>query len=252
MLRTYSIRKLLELDRNVLLVVRKDPNADLIRRATLRAKLSEAEFDRLMLFADEPSSWRFSVGRLMLREAVSQICDVDPRSVSIQIEMSGKPKLEHPASIAMSISHSGPFVAILLAAGSECGIDIEAVQDIPEILPIHERFFSSAEMCWLDEVDCRMERGQRFLRLWTRKEAYLKATGEGLSGLSSRLNFSEPYRCEGADGFRISSQLGVFWVFDVAGNADYYLSACFEQKPSQIQLVSLSVGGLERSRAIGL
>lgn len=78
-------------------------------------------------------------------------------------------------------SHSAD-VAIIAFARSAIGVDVESVHEIPEMLDIAKRFFSARE--FRDLIALPPEKRQRgFFAAWTAREAYLKATGEGLAGL---------------------------------------------------------------------
>ncbi|WP_336143070.1 MULTISPECIES: 4'-phosphopantetheinyl transferase family protein [unclassified Marinobacter] len=243
--RPQTVRKHLELDRLVLVVAQQDLRAASIKYATLEEKLSSVEMEKFKAFKDGPSSWGFAVGRLITREVISQIYGIKPSEVSIQIQESGRPRIEYPGGLGVSISHSGPFVALALSSDGECGVDIESSEALPACLPIHDRFFSTQEKLWLEEAGNRLDKGQRFLRLWTRKEAYLKATGQGLAGLSSQLDFAGLPRCNESEGRTAPFQLNGFWVFDVVGSSDYCLSACVNWKPSTVDTISLQIGALE-------
>lgn len=243
--RPQTVRKHFELDRLVLVVAKQDLRAASIKYSTLEEKLSSVEMEKFNAFKDGPSSWGFAVGRLITREVISQIYEIKPSEVSIQIEESGRPRIEYPGGLGVSISHSGPFVALALSSDGECGVDIESSEGLPACLPIHDRFFSTQEKLWLEEAGNRSDKGQRFLRLWTRKEAYLKATGQGLAGLSSQLEFAGPLCCNESEGRSAPFQLNGLWVIDVVGSSDYCLSACVNWKPSTINTISLQIGALE-------
>lgn len=240
-----TVRKHLELDRLVLVVAQRDLRAASIKYASLEEKLSTVEMEKFKAFKDGPSSWGFAVGRLITREVISQIYGIKPSEVSIQIEELGRPRLEYPCGLGVSISHSGPFVALALSLDGECGVDIESSNALPACLPIHDRFFSTQEKLWLEGAGNHLDKGQRFLRLWTRKEAYLKATGQGLAGLSPQLDFAGLPLCNESEGRTAPFQLNGFWVFDVVGSSDYCLSACVNWKPSTINTISLQIGTLE-------
>src|SRR5690606_19128865 len=200
-----------------------DEGAEPITAESVKDTLTSCEYNRLKRFKHLPSAWGYVVGRIVLRELVSQLFDISPKSIVLRLEETGKPRIEYPSGITASISHSGTYVAIVLSHGGECGIDIEPMADLLESLPIHENFFSQNQRGWIAGAGSESERARRFLRLWTRKEAYLKATGEGLSGLSHGIEFED--KVWRGVKVRDQSRLGVmnsgFWVFDFADHSEY-------------------------------
>ncbi len=82
--------------------------------------------------------------------------------------------------LGFNLSHSGSLVAIALARGREVGVDIESVHQMDDWPRLAGRIFSPRELCELHSLP-RQQQPQAFFNGWTRKEAYLKATGEGLT-----------------------------------------------------------------------
>lgn len=87
-----------------------------------------------------------------------------------------KPYFKDYPDIRFSLSHSGDVI-VLAMGKTEVGVDIEQVKP-RDYLSIANRHFSAAEVAQINSLE-------DFLSLWTKKEAYLKLTGEGLSGLSN-------------------------------------------------------------------
>jgi 4'-phosphopantetheinyl transferase len=115
----------------------------------------------------------------MMRHLIAGRLGVQPADLAFALGPHGKPTLAHPTSpIRFNLSHSGGFAALALAHGCEVGIDIEAMRPINE--DIAERYFSPFEIAALHALPAR-ERPPAFFRCWTRKEAVIKATGEGLA-----------------------------------------------------------------------
>ena len=90
-----------------------------------------------------------------------------------------------PVDLRFSLSHSGRHAAVAVTLGRAVGLDLELIEPGKDSFPIAERFFTEAELALLRRCD-DFERAARFARLWTVKEAVLKARGVGLgSGLST-------------------------------------------------------------------
>lgn len=237
---------ILEVNRSIVLVGALDEGAEPITAESVKDTLTTCEHTRLKQFKHLPSAWGYAAGRIVLRELVSQLFDISPKSTVLRLEETGKPRIEYPSGVAASISHSGTYVAIVLSRGGECGIDIEPIADLPDSLPIHKNFFSQNQRAWIAEAGSESERARRFLRLWTRKEAYLKATGEGLSGLSQGIEFEGKVRSgvKVRDQSRLGAMNNGFWVFDIADHPEYCLSVCFDSNCQKIEVFPLRIGAL--------
>nr|ASV46661.1 hypothetical protein [uncultured bacterium] len=82
--------------------------------------------------------------------------------------------------IRFNVSHSGEMALYAFARGRELGVDVEEVRRMEDGLHIAERFFSQAEVAVFRSLPEEI-RDDAFFNCWTRKEAYIKAVGEGLS-----------------------------------------------------------------------
>src|SRR6266550_7104281 len=109
--------------------------------------------------------------------------NVEPVTLAFGYHPRGKPFLAQSAfnsDLRFNLSHSGLIVAIALARGREVGVDLESVYRLDDWSLLAERIFSSRELCELRAVPAAKQR-EAFFNGWTRKEAYLKATSEGLT-----------------------------------------------------------------------
>lgn len=94
----------------------------------------------------------------------------------------GKPYFIHYPEIAFNITHTDKTMAIIIADIGPVGIDIETIKIRKNFQGLEERVLNVEEQAWLKQQTNYLE---SFFTLWSAKEAYLKATGTGLSGLSS-------------------------------------------------------------------
>src|SRR5258708_27232070 len=92
----------------------------------------------------------------------------------------GKPRLAESELGAFNLSHSGGLALFGFAETGEIGIDVEQIHPLADLLDIAQRFFCPAETAELISLPAN-QREHAFFRCWTRKEAYIKALGEGLS-----------------------------------------------------------------------
>jgi 4'-phosphopantetheinyl transferase len=148
------------------------------RLAALRATFSPREEDRFRSFATDALRARWGAGRGTLREVLGRALRCGPSEVQFRYGPHGKPQVAGSA-VRFNISHSGALAVIALAL-AEVGVDVE----LPRVRrsdAIARRFYAPAE---IERLFAQADPGLRadaFFRLWTCKEAFLKATGEGLS-----------------------------------------------------------------------
>ena len=154
--------------------------ADLSALACLLSPDERARADR---FAVSEPRRQFVFGRALLRQLVGACATVDPVTLAFDRAPRGKPFLSQPVvngDLRFNLSHSGRIVAIALARGRDVGVDIEAIACQGDWRLLAERIFSPRELRELHALPTRQQ-PQAFFDGWTRKEAYLKATGEGLT-----------------------------------------------------------------------
>lgn len=150
----------------------------------------------------------FVFGRALLRLLLGRSLRVDPTEVAIGYEARGKPRLisgSAEGDIRFNLAHSNSLVAIALAKGREVGIDVEWTGRTVDWPLIAERVFSASELGGVLALPPEQQE-LAFFAGWTRKEAYLKATGEGLTDEISDIEFTfapgmpaELLRLPGAD-----------------------------------------------------
>jgi 4'-phosphopantetheinyl transferase len=125
----------------------------------------------------------FIVARGVLRAILGGYLNRAPKCLSFCCSSNGKPALAGESdgdAIRFSVSHSHGVALYAVTRGREVGIDIERIRFDLAVVEIAERFFSQREVAMLRTLLTEAQR-QAFFRCWTRKEAYIKARGEGLS-----------------------------------------------------------------------
>lgn len=156
------------------------PDGTMRRHQALLAPDERARADR---FRFERDRRRFTVARGVLRTLLGRYLGTDPRGIAFRYESHGKPVLADalaPSGIRFNVSHSGEMALYAFARGRELGVDVEEVRRMEDGLDIAERFFSEAEVAAFRALPEGI-RDDAFFNCWTRKEAYIKAVGEGLS-----------------------------------------------------------------------
>jgi 4'-phosphopantetheinyl transferase len=149
----------------------------------LRASLTDDELDRANRFSSEGDRQRFIEARGILRSILSRYISFDPGYLRFYYNQYGKPFLAPEFSsylLNFNLSHSGSMALYTITRNMEIGIDIERVRSDFEYEEIAKRFFSVNEVSVLRAIATE-KKLEAFYNCWTRKEAYIKAHGKGLS-----------------------------------------------------------------------
>jgi len=142
--------------------------------------LSQEERNRAGRFHFERDRERYIASHATLRRLLARYTGMEPAGITFRLGPRGKPSLADSASnIEFNMAHSGEMALYAFARGARIGIDVEHVRPGPAEETIAERFFSAAEVTALSSLPDE-ERREAFFRCWSRKEAYLKAKGEGI------------------------------------------------------------------------
>jgi 4'-phosphopantetheinyl transferase len=193
--------------------------------ADLIQLLSADERYQASRFRNSIHRTRFITRRAFLRHVLSQYCEVPAREITFSYSAYGKPLLRYPTSnLRFSLSHSEHLAACAVTWDREIGLDIEKVRTIPDISDIARMFFSAHEREGLARLPANM-RNLAFLNFWTRKEAYLKAVGKGLSVPLTRLDVASlPQASDAVRGTRIEPSQGPLWLMRDIKIADEFIS----------------------------
>jgi 4'-phosphopantetheinyl transferase len=145
----------------------------------LRALLEPDELARADRFRFERDRARYVAGRGQLRLLLGRYLGRAPHEVRFEYGAYEKPSVAHPG-LWFNLSHSGPVALCAVTSVGEVGIDVEL--DDPGFARerIAEHFFSPGEVATLRGLAPELQ-GRAFLTCWTRKEAFIKARGDGLS-----------------------------------------------------------------------
>ena len=143
------------------------------------AALTSDERERALRFHFARDRRRFVVARTAVRLVLGEYTGLTPLQVPLRLSDSGKPYLADRSDLHFNLSHCEDR-GVLAVSRRPCGIDLERIRDVPEALEIAQRLFTATENRALRETSSR-ERPAAFLRCWTRKEAFVKARGEGLA-----------------------------------------------------------------------
>lgn len=122
----------------------------------------------------------YVVTRGVLRHLLGNYLGLYPAHIRFEYGSNGKPTLAPDTGLQFNVTHSGDIAAVAVTAGCGIGIDLEQVRTLPDLEQIAERFLCSDEAAEIHSLPAG-EREKAFFTCWTRKEAYVKATGVGLS-----------------------------------------------------------------------
>jgi 4'-phosphopantetheinyl transferase len=117
--------------------------------------------------------------RAYLRIILSEYLNTHPAKITFSYADKGKPFISD-SEIKFNISHSDNFAVYAVTSQIEIGIDTEKIKELPDALSIAKNYFSEMEVKQFSEVNENNYK-QAFYNCWTRKEAFIKAIGEGLS-----------------------------------------------------------------------
>ena len=142
------------------------------------AALTDDERARARRFKFDVHRNRFLRSRAFLRTTIARYCQTEAERLELELEDNGKPFVKN-APVAFNLSHSADVAVLGVARMSEIGVDVECFDRSIEFIDIAKRYYAPSEVARLKKLD---RPGQRdlFFRLWTSKEAAMKATGEGL------------------------------------------------------------------------
>jgi 4'-phosphopantetheinyl transferase len=142
--------------------------------------LSPDEKGRAAQFRFERDRNSFVVAHGVLRILLGRYLNISPAGVLFKYESKGKPAIAGSGGIDFNVSHSHGLAVFAFTAGCQVGVDVERIRPLQDVQSIADRYFCSEEATELMSLP-PSERELGFYLCWTRKEAYVKASGDGLS-----------------------------------------------------------------------
>lgn len=195
--------------------------------------LSSDEQQRADRFYFDRDRRRFIIGRGLLRTILGRYLSIEPSRVQFCYEPRGKPVLadvDNQDRLQFNLSHSQGLAVYAIACNREIGIDLEQIRPFPNAEEIAKRFFSVREFTEISILSPEQQQ-TAFFKTWTCKEAYLKATGDGLAGSLNQVEVmvtpGEPVRLLSIRG---NSQIASGW-------------SLYELKPASDYIAALAVAG---------
>ena len=162
--------------------LRLDLPTDTLR--ALAATLAPDEAARAARYSHDRERHRFIAARGQLRAALGRCLATDPARLEFTYSPQGKPALAGDfgrKALHFNLSHSRDLALLGVTRAGPIGVDVEQIRRLSDFDGLVSRFFSARERAGFAAVP-EDQRPVVFFNLWTRKEAWLKATGEGLGG----------------------------------------------------------------------
>lgn len=156
----------------------------------LREILDAGERERADRYHFERDRERFVIARGVLRKLLARYLLRAPGQIEFTYSPYGKPAVAvAPDGLSFNVSHSHEVALYAFTRGREVGLDVEFIREDFAGMEVAERFFSAREVAALRRLPPD-SRTRAFFNCWTRKEAYIKARGEGLSHPLERFSVS--------------------------------------------------------------
>ena len=171
-----------ELGSDAIHVWRAPLAVDLAMLQNLGNTLADNERARAERFVFQEDRNRFIAARGILRDLLGRYLRCEPRNIEFVYGVRGKPAVASASSqppIRFNLSHSHGLAVVAIGREREVGIDLELVRPGFAGEEIAKRYFSAKEFAELSRLPVEL-RTEGFFLCWTRKEAYIKARGDGL------------------------------------------------------------------------
>ncbi|MGL5033283.1 MAG: 4'-phosphopantetheinyl transferase family protein [Microcystaceae cyanobacterium] len=195
---------------------------------------------------------RYQINHGVLRIILAQYLNCEPSVLNFTYTEKGKPLIVsfgHLHQLEFNLSHSQDLALIGINYAGKIGVDIEYRREIEDCLSLAKRFFSAQDYLFLAQTSGEAQQ-KLFFQLWTAKEAYLKATGKGISGGLDQVQIGfSPTRFIALEG---SFDLAQQWhLFSFELNTDYQAAIAvpktdFKPRTGELKIEELTPDNLFR------
>ncbi len=185
--------------------------------------LSPEEKERASRFVFDVDRARFVAARAFLRRVLAGCVGEDPVALVFAYGAKGRPRLDgHGARPDFNLSHAADVALLAVSWNSPLGVDVEAVRPMPDLDRLAGRVMHPSEFAAFERLEERW-RTSAFFRLWTRKEAALKAAGVGFSADPASFRTGI---CEAHEETRIELDGTRCAIRDIAAPPGYAAAIC--------------------------
>jgi 4'-phosphopantetheinyl transferase len=195
-------------------------------RAALHALLSTDERAKADAFRRPEDSRRYVVGRGLLRSLLGRYLDEEPAALRFGYGAFGKPFLgtsAEPGVLQFSVSHSHEL-AVFAVTDRLVGVDLERVRSDLSVNDLAKQTLSAGERSRLEMLARNDSLYSAFFRLWTCKEAYIKALGEGFMAKPEQMDLSAAMPMQMGLSREFVDERGTAWSFIWLAVAPGYLA----------------------------
>lgn len=153
--------------------------------------LAPDELERAASYRNDTARRRYILSHAALRQILATHLKQPAPGITLHTGSSGKPSLAAPNSsrLQFNLTHSGTLALVAVSQNAQVGIDVETLRPMRDAVAIAKRFFSPREAAALEQLEASAQ-SAAFLSLWTRKEALVKATGQGIADALARFEVS--------------------------------------------------------------
>ena len=157
--------------------------------AVLERTLSADERRRADRYRFAADRRRFVVRRALLRLLLARYTGAEPLALAFRQGHAGKPDLARPfdaTGLSFNASHTWDLALVVIARGHRVGVDVEALRALRDLDGVARTCLTAGELAALRALPAHRQ-NEAFLAAWTRKEAFVKATGDGLTLAPERI-----------------------------------------------------------------
>jgi 4'-phosphopantetheinyl transferase len=179
-----------------------------------RDLLSSPERTRVKRYRSREAAERYVVTRSLVRVVLARQLGGQPRDIEVSRTDSGKPVVT--GGVHFNVSHSGDLILMAISGDCDVGVDVERRREIERVGQLTQRWLTAEERNEVDRlVASGLNESSAFLRIWTLKEARLKAIGIGISGAAMSLADMEAVPLDELLG-RLGEHAGTSYVGAIA------------------------------------
>ena len=210
--------------------------ASIATAATFETILARDEMARADCLRFKDLRRLFIVSRAVLRTLVGKYLGSAPEDIRFKYGASGRPSVAGEVNLDFNVSHSGTLALFAFTLNGKVGVDVEQIRALGDIDDIAGRFFCAEEAAELKSVSSA-DRVRAFFSCWTRKEAYLKALGQGLGAPLD--DFCVTLRPDAPARFLyIANEVSHGWTLHNIEPAPHYAGAlAYHDVPRQIRVL---------------